>query len=104
MSKLKENKKIQNATHNIVAYRIKTSSSNVLASCDDDGETKAGGRLLELLNILDIDNVLVVVSRWYGGIKLGADRFKHINNAARIILEQAGAIEAKSKKSTKGLK
>jgi hypothetical protein len=29
---------------------------------------------------------MVVVSRWYGGILLGPDRFKHINNCARNIL------------------
>ncbi|XP_074843377.1 protein IMPACT isoform X3 [Carettochelys insculpta] len=36
--------------------------------------------------ILNVRNVLVVVSRWYGGILLGPDRFKHINNCARSIL------------------
>ena len=35
-------------------------------------------------------NVLVVVSRWYGGILLGPDRFKHINNCARNILVEEG--------------
>ncbi len=38
--------------------------------------------------ILDVRNVLVVVSRWYGGILLGPDRFKHISNCARSILIQ----------------
>ncbi|XP_036060816.1 protein IMPACT isoform X3 [Onychomys torridus] len=36
--------------------------------------------------ILNVKNVMVVVSRWYGGILLGPDRFKHINNCARNIL------------------
>lgn len=40
--------------------------------------------------ILDVRNVMVVVSRWYGGILLGPDRFKHINNCARNILVQEG--------------
>lgn len=35
---------------------------------------------------MNVQNVLVVVSRWYGGILLGPDRFKHINNCARNIL------------------
>ena len=39
---------------------------------------------------MDAENVLVVVSRWYGGIQLGPDRFKHINNCARQILEENG--------------
>ncbi|XP_040488566.1 protein IMPACT isoform X2 [Ursus maritimus] len=54
--------------------------------CEDDGETAAGGRLLHLMEILNVRNVMVVVSRWYGGILLGPDRFKHINNCARNIL------------------
>lgn len=28
----------------------------------------------------DVENVMVVVTRWYGGIHLGADRFKDINS------------------------
>ncbi|CAH8513579.1 unnamed protein product, partial [Schistosoma mattheei] len=28
------------------------------------------------------------VSRWYGGIQLGPDRFKHINNVARLLLTE----------------
>jgi len=54
---------------------------------DDDGETAAGGRLAHLLSILEINNVLVVVTRYFGGIHLGPDRFKHINHAARNALE-----------------
>ena len=38
---------------------------------------------------------MVVVSRWYGGIHLGPDRFKHINNCTRMILEQNGYIKEK---------
>ncbi|RXN37296.1 IMPACT isoform X1 [Labeo rohita] len=64
--------------------------NSFLQDCEDDGETAAGGRLLHLLQILDVRNVLVVVSRWYGGILLGPDRFKHINNCARNILIQEG--------------
>lgn len=59
---------------------------------DDDGESAAGSRLAHLLEILELENVLVVVSRWYGGTLLGADRFKHINQAARDALEKAGLL------------
>ena len=47
----------------------------------------AGSRLLHLLNMMDVNNMLVVVTRWYGGIHLGGDRWKHINNAARNAIE-----------------
>lgn len=42
---------------------------------------------MHLFQILEVKDVLVVVSRWFGGILLGGDRFKHINNAARDALE-----------------
>lgn len=91
LEKLYENKKIASATHNIYAYRIYRQDKNsFLQDCEDDGETAAGGRLLHLMQILDVRNVLVVVSRWYGGILLGPDRFKHINNCARNILVDEG--------------
>uniref|UniRef100_A0A674P788 Impact RWD domain protein n=1 Tax=Takifugu rubripes TaxID=31033 RepID=A0A674P788_TAKRU len=91
LEKLYENKKIASATHNIYAYRIYCEDKHsFLQDCEDDGETAAGGRLLHLLQILDVRNVMVVVSRWYGGILLGPDRFKHINNCARNILVEEG--------------
>jgi len=33
---------------------------------------------------------MVVVSRWYGGIQLHGDRFKHISNAGRDALRIGG--------------
>jgi putative IMPACT (imprinted ancient) family translation regulator len=55
-----------------------------------------------LLEILEVENVLVVVSRWYGGVLLGADRFKHINQAARDALEVGGFLGDKDAKDVKG--
>jgi len=88
INKLYENKKIAQAAHNIYAYRIFHKEKNTwLSDCEDDGEDAAGGRLLHLLEILDVVDRLVVVTRWYGGILLGPDRFKHINNAARSVIQ-----------------
>lgn len=101
LNKLKENKKIENAFHNMWAYRIDkrdstarvaSNSSYILQDCDDDGEAAAGGRLMTLLSILNVVNVMVVVTRWYGGIQLGPARFKHINNAARDSLVKGGFV------------
>ena len=36
---------------------------------------------------MDVRNAVVVVSRWYGGVHLGPDRFKHINNCARTLIQ-----------------
>ncbi|SAL96708.1 hypothetical protein [Absidia glauca] len=92
------NKKIAKATHNITAYRINLPGDRILQDNDDDGETAAGGRLMHLLQILNVKNVVVVVSRWYGGIQLGADRFKDINNCARKALEDCGYVETATTK------
>ncbi|KAG5368969.1 Protein IMPACT-like protein [Yarrowia sp. C11] len=92
---LKQDKKIARATHNITAYRIlRDAEKGIFAQdCDDDGEDAAGGRLLHLLSLTGVENVVVVVARWYGGIKLGPDRFKHINGAARDALEKGGYLK-----------
>ena len=51
---------------------------------------------------MDAQNVVVVVSRWYGGVLLGPARFTHINNAARVLLEQANMVQrpARSRRET----
>ena len=90
-------RKIARATHNMYAYRLWDGSRGVqLADNDDDGEHGAGGRLAALLEMMDVGTgensrgACVVVTRWYGGIHLGPDRFKHISNAARELIEAAG--------------
>ena len=91
MSILLSNRKIARATHNIMAYRI-VQGSSIVSDCDDDGEDAAGGRLLHLLEMKKANNVCVVVTRWYGGTLLGPDRFKHISNCARLVLEKSGLL------------
>lgn len=88
LSKLMENKKIAQATHRIMAYRLYLNRSSIAQDFDDDGETGAGHRLLFLLKTMRVLNVCIVVARWFGGIKLGSDRFKHIQNVARNLIEQ----------------
>jgi Uncharacterized protein family UPF0029/RWD domain len=79
-------KKVAKATHNITAWRIHGPNETNYQDCDDDGETAAGGRVLHLMQLMDVWNVMVVVTRWYGGILLGPDRFRIINQAAREAL------------------
>lgn len=96
LAELKKSRKIANAAHNVMAYRIYNEENNAyIQDCDDDGENAAGSRLLHLLQIIDARNVIVVVTRWYGGLLLGPDRFKHYNNCARDLLQTAGLVENK---------
>ncbi|KAJ7712642.1 ribosomal protein S5 domain 2-type protein [Mycena olivaceomarginata] len=62
----------------------------------------AGGRLAHLLHILEVDNVLVVVTRYFGGIHLGPDRFKHINQVARNALDLGGFLDTPAKGMVRG--
>ncbi|KAL9614453.1 MAG: hypothetical protein Q9167_001056 [Letrouitia subvulpina] len=83
---LSSDKRAAKATHNISAYRIRQHSAGneiIYQDYNDDGEDAAGARLLKLLQMMDAWNVFVVVSRWYGGIKLGPARFGIINSVAR---------------------
>ena len=75
------------------AYRfteVKPDGSTILKhDNDDDGEDAAGSKLAHLLEMRKEEGVLVVVTRWYGGIQLGPKRFHHIINLARELLVQS---------------
>lgn len=89
---LTTDKKVGKATHNITAWRIRGENGVQFQDCDDDGEDAAGGRLLHLLELMGVWNIMVVVSRWYGGVKLGPDRFRLINQAARDAVVKGGFV------------
>ena len=69
-------KNVAKATHNMLAYRYLDENGISHADNDDDGEDGAGAKMAYVLSVLNADNCLVIVARWYGGIKLGPDRFK----------------------------
>ncbi|RDA87678.1 hypothetical protein CP532_3778 [Ophiocordyceps camponoti-leonardi (nom. inval.)] len=89
-SLLSSNRRLRDATHNIVAWRVRGEGQVTFSDCDDDGEAAAGGRLLRLLQLCDAWDVLVVVSRWFGGVRLGPRRFALINAVAREALVRGG--------------
>jgi len=90
-------KKAAKATHNITAWRVRDGEVTY-QDCDDDGETAAGGRLLHLMQIMNVWDVMVVVTRWYGGVHLGSDRFRIINQVARDALVQGGWVKEDGEK------
>ncbi|KAJ8602370.1 hypothetical protein CTAYLR_004211 [Chrysophaeum taylorii] len=91
LGSLLERSKIKRATHNVRAFRFLDDRKNVIrADNDDDGEDGAGAKIAHLLEIFAVTDVLVVVSRWYGGVKLGPDRFKHVAKLTQRILEDNG--------------
>ncbi|KUI64456.1 hypothetical protein VM1G_07262 [Cytospora mali] len=89
---LATDKRVRTATHNITAWRIRGPNGASFQDCDDDGETAAGGRLLHLMQLMDLWDTMVVVTRWYGGQKLGPRRFALINTVARDAFVKAGLV------------
>ena len=65
-------KKYYDARHNCVAYRV-IEDEQVVEKSSDDGEPSgtAGGPILNILQKNNLGNILVVVTRYFGGILLG---------------------------------
>lgn len=81
-------KYFKKATHNTYAYRIQTPEGAIWEWKNDDGETWAWQCILWQLQRKNIINGVVVVTRYFGGIQLHADRFKHVVDATKIFLEK----------------
>ncbi|KAK3287689.1 hypothetical protein CYMTET_4806 [Cymbomonas tetramitiformis] len=86
------------ATHNIAAWRVcgqwpAQPRAPVQSGSEDDGEASAGGRLLAALTKAGSMNVVVVVSRWYGGQNIGQARFRHVQERAVTLLTSVGLLD-----------
>ncbi|TRM69211.1 ribosomal protein S5 domain 2-type protein [Schizophyllum amplum] len=86
--------RMKKTTHCMLAYRISGPSDGpVNTGQDDGGEGGAGDRLARLLELSGRENVVVVVWRWYGGVKLGSDRWKRISDVAKEALAQGDFVK-----------
>lgn len=81
-------KYFKKATHNTYAYRIQTPEWAILEWKNDDWETGAWQCILGQLQRHNIINGVVVVTRYFGGVQLHADRFKHVVDATKIFIEK----------------
>jgi putative IMPACT (imprinted ancient) family translation regulator len=54
---------------------------------NDDGEAGAGAVILKMLEREGLVDRIVVITRWYGGVNLGGDRFAHIVTCTRAALQ-----------------
>ena len=81
-------KEFADAAHNVPAYLVGHGSS-VIAHCSDDGEPSgtAGRPALALLRGSGLGDVVVVVTRYFGGTKLGTGGLVHAyGDAVREVL------------------
>lgn len=83
-----KDKYFRKATHNSYAYRIELESWSILESKNDDGESGAWNCILRELQRSNAINAIVVVTRYFGGIHLQADRFKNVIKGAQIALDE----------------
>ena len=89
------NKKYFDARHNCVAYRI-VEDGQIVEKSSDNGEPSgtAGAPMLNILQKNNLANVLIIVTRYFGGILLGtgglvraysASLTKAIENSEQIV-------------------
>ncbi len=84
----------RDATHHCWAYRLGVSGDQ--ARYDNSGEPQgtAGPPILDVLKHSDLTNTLVVVTRYYGGTKLGAGGLvRAYGEAAKKAIEASGMTE-----------
>lgn len=75
-------KKFAKATHNTWAVILPEGPLK-----NDDGENGAGMVIVRMLEREGLSGHVVVVTRWFGGVKLGGDRFRRVQDVVRIYLD-----------------
>lgn len=86
LAELKREKRYAKATHNTWACVLTEGG----ALKGDDGEAGAGAVILKMLERAALRDHVVVVTRWYGGVHLGGDRFAHVVTCVRAYLDALG--------------
>ena len=82
------------ATHNCYAYII--GDQGDIKRFSDDGEPSgtAGKPILNVLERLDLTNTVIVVTRYFGGIMLGAGGLiRAYGESAKVGIEASGLVE-----------
>lgn len=85
IKELKKTKKMAKATHH--SWGLVSSIKGPLKN--DDGEAGAGMVIVRMLERAECQDHVVIVTRWFGGTKLGGDRFRRIQDCVRAYLDRA---------------
>ena len=86
VAKLRLHKKFAKATHHSWAAILGGEAVKA-----DDGEAGAGAVILKMIEREGLTDHIIVVTRWYGGVHLGGDRFAHIVTCVRAYLTARAA-------------
>ena len=84
-----------NATHNVPLYRVIENGQEYFKYNDDGEPTNTAGKpMAEILNILNVYNVALVATRYFGGIKLGAGGLiRNYAKTAKLAVNEAEIIK-----------
>lgn len=85
LADLKADRAYAKATHNTWAAILPTGALKA-----DDGESGAGMVILRMMERAGLENHVIIVTRWYGGKKLGGDRFRRVQDAVRAYFDHLG--------------
>lgn len=83
------------ATHNCSAYKVIDNGQEYFKT-DDDGEPSgtAGKPMGDIINYMEVTNLAVVATRYFGGIKLGAGGLvRNYAKTAKLAIQEAGIEE-----------
>jgi uncharacterized YigZ family protein len=85
-------KKYYDATHNVYAYCVGLGNEELQKSSDDGEPSGTAGRpILEVIRLKQLKNVAVVVTRYFGGILLGANGLiRAYSQSAKSGIENSG--------------
>ena len=84
-------KKYHDARHNCYAYRVVV-DDKIIENFSDDGEPSgtAGNPMLSILQGNDLANVLIIVTRYFGGVLLGTGGLvRAYSGALELAIEEA---------------
>lgn len=92
-------KKYHDARHNVFAYAIETGDGGIAVKYNDDGEPQgtAGAPILKIILEQGLSNILVVVTRYFGGILLGTGGLVRAYSEATIKALESTEIVNKKK-------
>lgn len=88
--------KYRDATHNVPAFICGAGSEHQWASDDGEPQGTSGMPVLKLISAEGLTNIAIVITRYFGGIKLGTGGLaRAYTHAARLGIEAAGICEVK---------
>ncbi|WP_205520458.1 YigZ family protein [Tropicibacter sp. Alg240-R139] len=85
LAELKKDRAYAKATHNTWAAILPQGALKA-----DDGESGAGIVILRMMERAGLNDHVIIVTRWYGGKKLGGDRFRRVQDAVRAYYDDQG--------------